>query len=87
MPETNHATTLQQLRARKGLPQSAIGSRPMIAAVERGERLPGTALLRRMALALGEPPEVVYAACEASYCEARAALLAAAKQQRNGGGK
>jgi transcriptional regulator with XRE-family HTH domain len=71
--DTAVAPSLQEMRTRKGLSQSAIGSKPMIVAIEAGRRMPGPALLRRMAEAMGEAPEAVYAACEQSHALARAA--------------
>jgi transcriptional regulator with XRE-family HTH domain len=58
--------SLRQLRLSKGLTQDVIGNRKDIGEIEKGVKMPGTRLVRRMAQALGVSTETVFAACAES---------------------
>jgi transcriptional regulator with XRE-family HTH domain len=57
---------LRSLRLSKGLRQDDIGNRKDVVDVEKGRKMPGQRLIRRMAIALQVPTEVVFAACQES---------------------
>lgn len=57
---------LRELRLSKGLPQDIIGNRKTIGEIEKGLKMPGPKLTRRMATALGVTTEAVFAACAES---------------------
>ena len=54
---------LRTLRLSKGLRQDDIGNRKDVVDIEKGRRMPGRKLLRRMANALGVATDVVFNAC------------------------
>jgi len=60
------ALDLRSLRLSKGLRQDDIGNRKDVVDVEKGRRMPGRRLIRRMADGLGVPTDVVYVACQES---------------------
>ena len=57
---------LRELRLSKGLPQDIIGNRKSIGEIEKGLKMPGPKLTRRMATALGVTTEAVFGACAES---------------------
>jgi DNA-binding XRE family transcriptional regulator len=57
---------LRELRLSKGLPQDIIGNRKTIGEIEKGLKMPGPKLTRRMATALGVTTEAVFIACAES---------------------
>jgi transcriptional regulator with XRE-family HTH domain len=57
---------LRSLRLSKGLRQDDIGNRRDVVDVEKGRKMPGRRLIRRMAIALAVPTDAVYAACQES---------------------
>ena len=57
------ALDLRQLRLSKGLTQDVIGNRKDVGEIEKGRKLPGPRLVRRMARALGVTTDQVFAAC------------------------
>ena len=57
---------LRSLRLSKGLRQDDIGNRKDVVDVEKGRKMPDQRLIRRMAIALQVPTEVVFAACQES---------------------
>ncbi len=57
---------LRSLRLSKGLRQDDIGNRKDVVDVEKGRKMPGQRLIRRMATALQVPTDVVFAACQES---------------------
>lgn len=57
---------LRSLRLSKGLRQDDIGNRKDVVEVEKGRKMPGQRLIRRMAAALGVPTDVVFAASQES---------------------
>lgn len=59
--------SLRQLRLSKGLTQDVIGNRKDIGEIEKGAKMPGTRLVRRMAQALGVSTDTVFAACAESW--------------------
>jgi transcriptional regulator with XRE-family HTH domain len=65
---------LKALRLSKGLRQDDIGNRKDVVDVEKGRKMPGQRLIRRMATALKVPTEVVFAACQESVRRAAAAI-------------
>lgn len=62
----NMPLDLRQLRLSKGLIQDVIGNRKDIGDIEKGRKMPGPRLLRRMAQALGVSTDTVFAACAQS---------------------
>jgi transcriptional regulator with XRE-family HTH domain len=60
------AHDLESLRLSKGLRQDDIGNRKDVVDVEKGRKMPGQRLIRRMASALDVPTETVFAACQES---------------------
>jgi transcriptional regulator with XRE-family HTH domain len=58
--------TLRQLRLSKGLTQDVIGNRKDIGEIEKGVKMPGPRLVRRMAQSLGVSTDTVFAACAES---------------------
>lgn len=71
---------LRSLRLSKGLRQDDIGNRKDVVDVEKGRKMPGQRLIRRMALALSVPTDVVFAASQESV--RRAVVQPAAVAQR-----
>ena len=65
-PTMPPAHDLRSLRLSKGLRQDDIGNRKDIVDVEKGRKMPGQRLIRRMATALEVPTDVVFAACQES---------------------
>jgi len=57
---------LRSLRLSKGLRQDDIGNRKDVVDVEKGRKMPGQRLIRRMSVALGVPTDVVFAASQES---------------------
>ena len=57
---------LRELRLSKGLPQDIIGNRKTIGEIEKGLKMPGPKLTRRMATAMGVTTEAVFTACAES---------------------
>ncbi len=57
------ALDLRKLRLSKGLTQDVIGNRKDVGEIEKGRKLPGPRLVRRMASALGVTTDQVFAAC------------------------
>ena len=66
---------LRELRLSKGLPQDIIGNRKNIGEIEKGLKMPGPKLTRRMATALGVTTEAVFAACAESRRRAGRGLV------------
>ncbi len=62
----NTSLDLRQLRLSKGLTQDVIGNRKDIGEIEKGRKMPGPRLVRRMAQALGVSTDTVFAACAES---------------------
>lgn len=62
----NMPLDLRQLRLSKGLTQDVIGNRKDIGDIEKGRKMPGPRLVRRMAQALGVSTDTVFAACAES---------------------
>ena len=69
---------LRSLRLSKGLRQDDIGNRKDVVDVEKGRKMPGQRLIRRMATALEVPTEVVFAACLESVRRFQAEAVSAA---------
>ena len=61
------AHDLKSLRLSKGLRQDDIGNRKDVVDVEKGRKMPGQRLIRRMANALNVPTDLVFAACQESF--------------------
>lgn len=71
---------LRSLRLSKGLRQDDIGNRKDVVDVEKGRKMPGQRLIRRMALALSVPTEVVFAASQESVRRATTVQAAAVRE-------
>ena len=76
---------LRQLRLSKGLPQDLIGNRKNIGEIEKGLRIPGLKLTRRMANALGVSTDVVFAACAESRRRAKNVVTETTSETRGEG--
>jgi transcriptional regulator with XRE-family HTH domain len=76
--------TLRQLRLSKGLTQDVIGNRKDVGEIEKGRKMPGPRLVRRMAKALGVSTEIVFDACTQSRRVSEATTEAISEQRAAG---
>jgi transcriptional regulator with XRE-family HTH domain len=80
---TNDHIDLRALRLSKGLPQDHIGNRKNVGEIEKGLKILGTKLTRRMARALGVSTDAVFAACVESRRRAGYAPLSLHDETNN----